>query len=138
VRPRPLALIVALALLLAACANDGDDEGGSPSGSLGPVAQEAADEAILGLCTVIDAVDARSANAEFQNRSHQTLHEIAAAAEVVDRDAAATLLEAKQRVEADLSRARLPENFAGDVETLLEATHGALEAIGLEVAPCEV
>ena len=140
VRPRPLPVLIALALTLAGCSEAGG--GGvtepAPSGALGPVSQDAADEAVLGLCAIVEAVDVGSASAEFQDRSHQTLHVIAAAADVADRDAAATLLEAKQRVEADLSRARLPEDFAGDVEALLEATRGALDAIGLEPAPCEV
>ena len=131
-------LLTGVAILAAACGS-GDDEQPSPppSGSLGPVTQEAAGEAILGLCEIVGAVDRTSADVAFADRSHQTLHVVAAATEEVDRAAAAGLLIAKQLVEADLSEPALPEEFAGDVEALLVATRGALEAIGLDAPACE-
>jgi hypothetical protein len=61
---------------------------------------------------------------------------IAAATEVRDREATAGLLEAKQRVEADLAETELPQDFAADVEALIEATRAALGAIGLEAPAC--
>ena len=131
-------LLIVVATLTAACGGSGGDVQPSPlpSGSLGPVTPDAADEAILGLCQIVGATDRDSAASTFLDRSHQTLHVIAAATEVVDRGAAADLLEAKQVIESDLTEPMLSEGFAGDVEALLRATRGALEAIGLEGPAC--
>ncbi len=131
-------LLIVAATVASACGGSGGDGEPSPlpSGSHGPVTSDASDESILGLCELVGATDRDSAVATFQDRSHQTLHVIAAATEVVDRGAAAGLLEAKQVVESDLTEPVLPEGFAGDVEALLEATRGALEAIGLEPPAC--
>jgi hypothetical protein len=107
-----------------------------PSGSLGPVTPAAVAEAIAGLCAIADATDRDAAATTFFDRSHQTLHVIAAATEVVDRDAAASLLEAKQAVEADLTQPVLPAGFGADVGTLLDATRGAVDAIGLAAPAC--
>lgn len=140
VRARALVPLLVLAILAGACGGDSGDERSPsplPSGSLGPVTQDAADEAILGLCEVVDAVDRTSAEASFIDRSHQTLHVIAAATEVVDRSTAAGLLVNKQLVEADLAEPDLPPGFGGDVEALLEATREALRAIGMDAPPCE-
>ncbi len=131
-------LLIVAATLTAACGGSGGDVEPSPlpSGSLGPVTGDAADEAILGLCEIVDSTDRDSALSTFLDRSHQTLHVIAAATEVVDRGAAADLLETKQVVESDLTKPVLPGGFAGDVEALLGATRGALDAIGLDAPSC--
>lgn len=135
-RARPSLVLVAL--VLAACG--GGDAGPSPSplpsGALGPVTPEAADESVLGLCEIVDSTDRAEAEATFLDRSHETLHVIAAATEVRDRAAAADLLEAKQRVEADLAGEELPPGFAADVEALVDATRAALDSIGLNAPPC--
>ncbi|MGZ8599926.1 MAG: hypothetical protein ACXWXQ_11160 [Actinomycetota bacterium] len=127
--------LLVLALALAAC---GSDDGGDaePSPASGSVTQDAVEGAVLGLCEVVAATDFDVANATFQDRSHQTLHAVAGAAEDVDRAAAGDLLSAKQRVEADLAGAGLPAGFSGDVEALLGATRAALAAIGLEAPAC--
>jgi hypothetical protein len=100
------------------------------------VTQEAADSAVLGLCELVGTTDRTSANATFQDRSHQTLHVIAAATEGVDRAVAGALLQAKQVVEADLEAPELPPGFAGDVGALLDATRAALAAIGVDAVDC--
>lgn len=134
----PTALLLALAVAVAtACqGEDGASPSPAPSGALGPVTVEAADEAVLGLCELVDATDLDAADATFHDRSHQTLHVVAAATEVVDRAAAADLLVAKERVEADLTGADLPASFADDVETLLGRTRDALEVLGLDPPAC--
>ena len=134
-----VATLLASALVSAACGSDGggsEDPSVPASGALGPVTAEAAAEAVRGLCDLGTATGRAEAEAIFFDRSHETLHVIAAATEVRDRDAAADLLEAKQRVEADLAGADLPPDFAADVETLIEATRAALDAIGLEGPTC--
>ena len=77
-----------------------------------------------------------AASTIFFGTSHDGLHAIAAAAQEVDRGAAGSLLEAKQRVEADLSGTELPAGFGADVESLVAATGAALAAVGLEAAAC--
>lgn len=131
--------LLAVALVVASCGSDGggnEDPSVPPSGALGPVTPEAAAEAVRGLCELRSATDRAGAEATFLDRSHESLHVIAAATEVRDRGAAAGLLEAKQRVEADLAGADLPPDFAGDVGALTEATRAALDAIGLDAPAC--
>jgi hypothetical protein len=128
------------ALFLAACGGgyggDGSTPSPLPSGSLGVVTPGAAAAAVQGLCDVRDASDAPVANAAFYDRTHQELHVIAAATEERDRQAAGALLEAMQRVEAELGRPLLPGGFSADVEALAGATRGALDSIGLDVPAC--
>jgi hypothetical protein len=138
---RPLALgLLAFVLALAgpACAtsSESDEPGPLQIGSLGPVLPEAADEAVLGLCDVWVASDRADAAATFEDHSHEILHVVAAAVQEVDRGAAADLLEAKQVVEADLAEPVLPDDFEGDVETLLGALRASLGAIGLDAPDC--
>ena len=136
------AVIVVLALAAAvagtACPGSGAAEAPSPlpSGSLGPVTPEAAADAVLGLCEISGATERDAAATTFFDRSHLTLHVIAAATEVADRGASADLLEAKQVIEAELADPVLPGSFGRDVRTLLAATRRALEAIGLGSPPC--
>ena len=138
-----LVAVLVAAVGLAAC---GSSEEGSalptsvpPSGSLGIVTERDADEAMRGLCQVraVDASDRDGANALFYDRSHQELHVIAAAAQVRDPPAAGRLLQAMQRVEADLRGARLPATFGEDVEALIVASANALAAIGLPSPTCD-
>jgi hypothetical protein len=135
------ALVVAAALVLAACGGYGGADQvttppAPPSGSLGVVTSDAAVAAVQGLCDVREAPSAPAASATFYDRTHQELHVIAAATEERDRAKAAALLEAMQRVEAELERPLLPAGFSADVETLVGATRGALASIGLDTSGC--
>jgi hypothetical protein len=139
VRRRFVPTLLAVALVVAACGSDGganQDPSVAPSGALGLVTAEAAATSVRGLCDLRTETDRAEAEATFLDRSHETLHVIAAATEERDRNAAADLLEAKQRVEADLAGADLPPDFAADVGALIEATRAALEAIGLNAPTC--
>jgi hypothetical protein len=135
------AWLVAAALSLASCGGYGGSDQVTtppalPSGSLGVVTSEAAVATVQGLCDVRDAPDAPAASATFYDRTHQELHVIAAATEERDRAKAASLLEAMQRVEAELERPLLPAGFSADVESLVGATRGALASIGLDAPGC--
>ena len=132
------AAVFALAVVAAACGERGDAGDGEPlpSGSLAVVTPDAATSAVLGLCDLTNATDVVEARATFLDRSHATLHAIAAAADTRDRASAAALFEAKQRVEAALARDDLPNRFQRDVETLIGATRDALDAIGLDAPAC--
>jgi ribosomal protein S18 acetylase RimI-like enzyme len=141
VRPRRRTFRLALILFVLWMAACGPEENGNPSppppsGALGPVTPGAAEEAVRGLCDLRTATDRVEAEATFLDRSHATLHVIAAATEVRDRGAAADLLEAKQRVEADLAGGDLRPGFAADVRALIDATRAALAAIGLDAPAC--
>jgi len=139
-RRRGGVLALSASLFLAACGGgyggDASTPSPLPSGSLGVVTPDAAAAAVQGLCDVRDAPDAPAANAAFYDRTHQELHVIAAATEERDRQAAGALLEAMQRVEAELERHLLPGGFSADVEALAGATRGALDSIGLDVPGC--
>jgi hypothetical protein len=130
-----VAAALALAVLAAACGR-GDGADALPSGALGVVTPEATREAVLGLCQLGGARDIDEAEGIFLDRSHATLHVIAAAAEMRDRASAAALLEAKERVEADLIRGELPARFRRDVRRLIDATRSAVDGIGLEAPMC--
>ncbi|HXF73861.1 MAG TPA: hypothetical protein VNO79_14785, partial [Actinomycetota bacterium] len=71
------------------------------------------------------------------DRAHEELHVLAAAAERVDRGAAAALLLAKERVEADLEPGGPLARLPGDAAALLRAARAALRAVGLPAPPCE-
>lgn len=130
------AAVFALAVLAAACGAGGDAGEPSPSPSFGVVTPDTAATAVLGLCDLTNATDVIEARATFLDRSHATLHAIAAAADAQDRASAAALFEAKQRVESALARDDLPSRFQRDVETLIGTTREALDAIGLDAPAC--
>jgi hypothetical protein len=130
------AAVFALAVHAAACGGGGDAGEPSPSSSFGVVTPDTAATAVLGLCDLTNATDVIEARATFLDRSHATLHAIAAAADARDRASAAALFEAKQRVEAALARDDLPNRFQRDVETLIGTTRDALHAIGLDAPAC--
>jgi hypothetical protein len=133
---RAVALAGAAALLLAACGSGGG-ESPTPAGATRLVEPATAEVTVLGLCQVRQQAQSDPITAEvtFYDRSHEGLHLIAGAVEVVDRAAAARLLQTKQRVESDLMAGGSP-SLPSDVDVLLEATRDALAALGLEAPAC--
>jgi hypothetical protein len=134
---------VALVLLaLSACGSKGGARDtptpSGPSGSLGVVTAAEASAAVRGICTMETTTtsDPDTANAIFYDEVHEELHVIAAATQVKDRVAAGNLLQAKEKVEAELLGHPLPDAFPADVKTLEEATRAALDAIGVTAPPC--
>lgn len=135
---RPLGLllggvfaIVAVAAAIGAVAG-GSDGGSAPA--TGPSFAAARD----GLCQAGDAAghgDAAGARAVFFDRSHQPLHELAAAAQERDRASAARLLEAKERVESGLDKGS--PTLADDLDALAVATGRAMAVAGSrDPGPC--
>jgi len=90
------------------------------------------------LCEAQEAAprDPEQARIAFFDRAHDPLHDIAAAAQEVDRSSAARLLEAKQAVEADLERMRGPD-LAPDLGRLVAATRAALMELSVSVPGCD-
>jgi hypothetical protein len=139
-RRRLVAALAVIWLAAAACGASRSGHGArpsGPSGSLGVVTQPAADRAMDALCSMLARGADRAALAEvFEDRAHEELHVIAAATQERDRAAAGSMLVAKERVEADLAEAPLPDAWRDDTVTLLRRTRDALVAIGLRSASC--
>jgi len=111
---RPLLLGLAAVLVLPACAGDG---GGDATGRFGGLHAE-----VCRAAAQAEEGDLRAAQRTFDD-VHVGLHDLAAAAEQEDRAVAARLLEAKQRVEADLGPEVL-RDLVAPVAAAVEATAG--------------
>jgi hypothetical protein len=95
-------------------------------------------DAAAALCAVrAGVVEPRAARRVFYDRAHDRLHDLARAAELVDRRAAARLLEAKQAVERDLDApASSSTRLAAALDRLLRATSATLTAISISPMSC--
>lgn len=82
------------------------------------------------------ATDPGAASKTFNGRAHDGLHLIARGLETVDRAAAATLLEAKQKVEADFSEPPPAAQLVADLNHLAEVTRSSLTRFGVNVEAC--
>ena len=91
-----------------------------------------------GLCEALAQApaDVAAAKRTFNGKSHDGLHLIARGLEAVDRVAAATLLEAKQKVEADFSRSAAGPQVAADLRTLADVTRSSLAHFNVSADAC--
>lgn len=91
-----------------------------------------------GLCEAAAQAPADVAAAEktLNSRSHDGLHVIARGLEEVDRAAAATLLEAKQKVEGDFSRDAAGTVVEPDLRQLHEVTVSSLARFNVTAGAC--
>jgi hypothetical protein len=91
-----------------------------------------------GLCESAQqaATDVSAAEKTFQGKSHDGLHLIARGLETIDRAAAAALLEAKQKVEADFSNHVPGSQVAADLRSLSEVTKSSLAHFSVTVDAC--
>ena len=91
-----------------------------------------------GLCEALQQAptDVAAAKKTFNSRSHDGLHLIARGLEEIDRAAAATLLEAKQKVEGDFSRNAAGPQVAADLRTLADVTRSSLARFNVGVDAC--
>lgn len=124
------AAVALLAVIVVAMVADRSDDDSSR-----PVATSPAARAYSGVCTAASLArggDREGARRAFFNESHEPLHELATAAAERDRGAAARLLEAKERVESDLTGAS--RSLADDLDSLAATTAAAMTASG-ETAP---
>jgi hypothetical protein len=80
--------------------------------------------------------DLSAAEKTFQGKSHDGLHLIAKGLQDIDRPASATLLEAKQKVEADFSNDAPGEQVAADLRSLSEVTKSSLARFNVTVDAC--
>ncbi|MGH9011539.1 MAG: hypothetical protein ACRDYF_17100 [Acidimicrobiia bacterium] len=91
-----------------------------------------------GLCEAATqaAADVSAAEQTFSGKSHDGLHLIARGLQDIDRPASATLLEAKQRVEADFSNKASGAQVATDLRSLSEVTKSSLARFNVTVDAC--
>ena len=80
--------------------------------------------------------DVAAAEKTFNSRSHDGLHVIARGLEEVDREAAAALLQAKQKVEGDFSRDAASTEVAPDLRQLHEVTVSSLTRFNVTAGAC--
>jgi hypothetical protein len=119
-----------LALTLAACS---DQAGGSEAG-LQRASQGLCDAQVLAFESNVPR-----AAAVFDRETHGFLHELAGDLQEVDRAAAASLLEAKQRLEAILAEAVRadPQDVVVLITGLQRALREGAEAAGLPTPLCQ-
>ena len=119
--PRLARLALAAVLVGAACGDD-DEPAAPPAPS---------DATVAALCDAVRAArdgDLDEAEDIVLGRAHDRLHELAAEVSDLDRTVAAALLEAKQRVEADLTNPS--DELQRHLEDLVAATADAVAAAG--------
>jgi hypothetical protein len=91
-----------------------------------------------GLCEAATqaATDVSAAEKTFGGKSHDGLHLIARGLQDIDRPASATLLEAKQKIEADFSNHVPGSQLATDLRSLSEVTKSSLARFNVTVDAC--
>jgi hypothetical protein len=91
-----------------------------------------------GLCEAATqaGTDQSAAEKTFQGKSHDGLHLIARGLQDIDRPAAAALLEAKQKVEADFSNHAAGPQVAADLRSLSDVTRSSLARFNVSVDAC--
>ncbi|MGH3371843.1 MAG: hypothetical protein ACRDPR_17770 [Nocardioidaceae bacterium] len=94
-----------------------------------PTAATDSQRIIDALCLARDAGDALQARTIFFDRAHEPLHQLAADVGDDDRGTEGRLLEAKQRVEADLTSDVSPD-LVDHLDVLITTTAAAIEADG--------
>ena len=95
-------------------------------------------DAVNGLCTAAEQApeDFESAQALFLDRAHIPLHAIAQAISDEDRAQEAELLEAKNRVETDITSRAEGERLAEDLRALAEETRASLRVLSISAPTC--
>ena len=91
-----------------------------------------------GLCEAAQqsATDTSAAAKTFNSKSHDGLHLIARGLQEIDRPASAALLEAKQKVEGDISTKASGPQLAADLRSLSDVTTSSLARFNVTVDAC--
>ena len=127
------AAIVALAVLAGACGGNGDSEDRTITVAGQPVAVATLVDAHAAICEGAFAPDA--ARRLFFDRAHEQLHTVAKALEDVDRAQAAQLLQAKERVESEITNP--PPTLPDDLRRLAGVYRDSLGRLAITVPPCD-
>lgn len=133
----PLVAAVLAAALAAACGT-GDNKPATVAMAGQRVPRDSLLTVAEGLCDAARqaGTDPGAARETFLGRSHTGIHVIAKALQDVDRPAAASLLEAKQKVEADLERPERSARTADDLRALAAITRASLARFKVKVPAC--
>lgn len=128
-------------LVLGAC----NDQAGPEGERNGATAMDAGERGAPDLVRVVPALcearrqarrDRIAAGRTFFDKAHHLLHLLADAAARQERARARELLEAKSRVEADLSAQAPAPRLRADLGRLIQATDAALGALSIDAPPC--
>jgi hypothetical protein len=137
-RLAPLALLLALAMVGAACGS-----GKKPAPVVVAMAGETVATSRLlsiaaGICDAARqaATNIDTARQTFFGQSHDGIHLIARGLQEKDRAASATLLEAKQKVEADFLSPPPAAQVVGDLHRLAAVTRTSLARFGVTAEAC--
>jgi hypothetical protein len=125
------AAVIAFAVLAACGGGDAKAKTITVAGQAVPVASLV--DAHDALCQGAAAPDA--ARRLFFDRAHEQLHTVARALEDVDRAQAAQLLQAKERVESELSDP--PPTLPDDLRRLAGVYRDGLGRLAIAVPPCD-
>ena len=123
--------VIALALLAAACGGGSEDRTITVAGQ--PVAVAPLVDAHAALCQAV--AEPEAASRHFFDRAHDQLHTVARALEDVDRAQAALLLQAKERVESELSNP--PASLPDDLRRLAGVYRDGLGRLAIAAPPCD-
>jgi hypothetical protein len=124
--------VVLLAVAAVACSGSGAGDKTITVGSdQVPVARLV--DAHAGLCEAAAHLD--QARALFFDRSHESLHTVARALEAVDRAQAASLLQAKEKVESELTNP--PPTLRDDLLRLADVYRTGLGRLAITAPPCD-
>lgn len=129
---RPRCWLVLAVALGSACAGSDDPTFSAPL----PSVEAGAPTVLADLCAAQGSSgDPAAARTAFA-RAHGPLHDLAREVESRDRQAAAGLLEDKQRVEAALEQGQQPGALEQPLTDLVSSTRRGLEVVGSPAPPC--
>ena len=127
------AAALALAVLATACGGDGGSGDRTITVAGQPVAVAPLVDAHAALCQAV--AEPEAAYRHFFDRAHDQLHTVARALEDVDRAQAAQLLQAKERVESELTNP--PPTFLVDLRRLAAVYRDGLGRLAITAPPCD-
>jgi len=122
-----------LAITAAAACGGGDSGDRTITVAGQPVAVAPLVDAHAALCQAAAEPDA--ARRHFFDRAHEPLHTVARALEDVDRAQAAQLLQAKEKVESELSNP--PASLPDDLRRLAGVYRDGLGRLAIAAPPCD-
>ena len=131
-------LLAAALIALVSCAGDDAEETVEPINEAESLPIQIAFQGLCDARTLAQAGDVEAASDTFESRAHAELHSLADRVAATDRDAAADLLEAKQRVEAAFGSSDTadPRAVAAGLLTVQDQVGNAAEALGLDRPVC--
>jgi len=139
--PGPLTAVILAALVVAGAACGGDKKAAQP-GTVAMAGQAVQTSRLItvaaGICDAAGLAghNVDSARATFYGQSHDGLHLIAKGLQEVDRAESATLLEAKQKVEADFVAPPPGTQLADDLRQLSDVTRASLARFKVNADAC--